>query len=179
MIFCTHHVPQLGAGGHSFQSTETLNYREVDLWRKQYHSRHLERVVNKVSRITNALTCLMPNKRGPKSRSRRQLVNVGNSTVYDTELLPGRWVLDKESHRKTVQRAHRPGAFRVASTFQTVSYDAACVVANTTLFVLLMQEDIRCHDEKVCSVQSDIRKRQWEETMRRWQDQWTMGAGQL
>uniref|UniRef100_A0A182UNX4 Reverse transcriptase zinc-binding domain-containing protein n=1 Tax=Anopheles merus TaxID=30066 RepID=A0A182UNX4_ANOME len=43
-----------------------------------------------------------------------------------------------------------------------------------------MQEDIRCHDEKVASggVQSDTRKWQREETMRRWQDQWTTDAGQ-
>ena len=50
MIFCTHHVPQLAklqAGGHSIQSTETLMYLGVDLCRKQHHSRHLERVVNK------------------------------------------------------------------------------------------------------------------------------------
>uniref|UniRef100_A0A182QMZ0 Uncharacterized protein n=1 Tax=Anopheles farauti TaxID=69004 RepID=A0A182QMZ0_9DIPT len=114
----------------------------------------------------------MPNKRGPKSRSRRQLVNVGNSIIRYGVATWGRWVLDKETHRKSVQRAHRPGALRVASAFQTVSYDAACVVANTTPLVLLMQEDIRCHDEKVASggVQSDIRKRQREETMRRWQD---------
>uniref|UniRef100_A0A182TSX9 Uncharacterized protein n=1 Tax=Anopheles melas TaxID=34690 RepID=A0A182TSX9_9DIPT len=112
MIFCTHHVPQLGelqAGGHSIQSTETLKYLGVDLCHKQHHSRHLKRVVNKASRITNDLTCLMPNKRVPKSRSSRQLVNVGNSIIRYGVATWERWVLDKDTHSKTVQRAHRLG----------------------------------------------------------------------
>uniref|UniRef100_A0A182V2N8 Uncharacterized protein n=1 Tax=Anopheles merus TaxID=30066 RepID=A0A182V2N8_ANOME len=54
-IWCCTGLQELQAGGHSIQSTETLKYLGVDLCRKQHHSRHLERVVNKASRITNAL----------------------------------------------------------------------------------------------------------------------------
>lgn len=183
MIFCTHHNPQVGqlrAGGHTIVSTESLKYLGVELCRKQHHGRHLEKVCSKASRITNVLTALMPNKCGPKSSRRRPLVNVGNSIVRYAAPSWGRTLLQKDVHRTTVQRTHRTGVLRVASAFQTVSYDAACVVASTIPLVLLLEEDIRCHDEKVArgSPGPDIRKRQREETMGRWQQQWTAGAGQ-
>uniref|UniRef100_A0A182T1D9 Uncharacterized protein n=1 Tax=Anopheles maculatus TaxID=74869 RepID=A0A182T1D9_9DIPT len=63
---------------------------------------------------------------------------------------------------------------------QTTSHDATCVVASTIPLVLLIEEDIRCHAEKAVRGGSapDIRGRQLEETMRRWQQQWTVGAEQ-
>ena len=180
MIFCTHHVPQLGelqTGGHSIQSTETLKYLGVDLCHKQHHSWILKGWSIRLhgSRMPWPAWCrisvVLRAAVGDNSSMSATVSWYGVATW-------GRCVLDKETHRKMLQRAHRSGALQVASAFQTVSYDATCVVASTTPLVLLMQEDIHYHDEKIASgdVQSDIRKRQREE--RRWQDQWTTGAGQ-
>ncbi|XP_050072533.1 uncharacterized protein LOC126560621 [Anopheles maculipalpis] len=127
MIFCTHHNPQvaqLRAGGHTIISTESLKYLGVELCRKQHYGRH---EYHEYHGIMNALTALMPNKCGLKSSRRRALVNVGNSIVRYAAPSWGRTLLQRDTN---VQRTHRTVVLRVASAFQTVFYDAACVVAS-------------------------------------------------
>uniref|UniRef100_A0A182SR22 Uncharacterized protein n=1 Tax=Anopheles maculatus TaxID=74869 RepID=A0A182SR22_9DIPT len=118
MIFCTHHIPQidqLRATRHTIVSTKSLKCLGVELCRKQYHGRHLEKDCSKACRMTNVLTALMPNKCGPKSSSMRPLVNV--SIVRYAAPAWGRTLLQRDTHRTTIQRIHRIGVLRVVSAF--------------------------------------------------------------
>lgn len=77
-----------------------------------------------------------------------------------------------------LNRVHNRSAKLVASTFRTVKYDVATLVAGMPPIIELIHEDHRCHERRRATggAPAAIRKEERAETFRKWQEDWDVLA---
>lgn len=139
---------------------------------------HVQAVVGKAKERLTALQRLMPNVRGPGSRSRLLYSGVVHSILLYAAPV---WkeAIKWEKYRTILLSAQRTILLRVASAYRTVSAEAVHVVAGVPPVDLLVKE--RAYLDTVCRdgrnrTRGVIRQAR-AYTIRRWQDQWSRETG--
>ncbi|XP_046662773.1 uncharacterized protein LOC124355656 [Homalodisca vitripennis] len=117
----------------------------------------------------------MANTIGPRTRKRRVLLEVVHSILlYGAEIWAD--ILKQKTYRRKIAAVQRRGALRVSCAYRTVSEAAVLVLAGTTPIDLLAFERAKLYDAKVSGDNSqEARTAAKKETLREWQDRWTLG----
>lgn len=160
-------------GGSVLRSQRHIRYLGVQLEDHLSWNFHVRAVTEKATRINRALGFLLKNHGGPSSVRRRTLASVSTSILRYAA--PVWWEATKlQCNRRRLNRVHNRSARMVASTFRTVKYEVATVVAGLVPIVELIREDHRCHERRQTtgSAPAQIRKEERATTMRLWQQQW-------
>lgn len=105
---------------------------------------HFKYVTSKAQRVTNAVVCMMRNHSGPKSAKRRIIASVVDSILRYAAPV---WHTATESPQcsRLLEAAQKIYAIMVASSFRSVSYEAAVILSSTIPICLLVKEYARCY----------------------------------
>lgn len=106
-----------------------LKYLGLILDAKLNFNAHFAYVESKMSGITRALCCLMPNLRGPAERKRRLYANILSSVALYGAHIWSDSLVNSPSGKTIYRRFQRIIAIRVCSAYRTVSFDAATLMA--------------------------------------------------
>ena len=159
-------------GETHIKTSPCLKYLGVTLDTKLTFWPHIQRVTEKASQMTTALSRLMANVRGPRPAKRRLLMAVTHSVLlYGSEV----WAqaLRIKSYRRRISAVQRRGALRVASAYRTVSEPATLVIASVIPIDLLAFERQEIWNDRE-SQDRALRKRQArQKTLERWQERWS------
>uniref|UniRef100_A0A182JBU3 Uncharacterized protein n=1 Tax=Anopheles atroparvus TaxID=41427 RepID=A0A182JBU3_ANOAO len=129
------------------RSQRHIRYLGVQLEDHLSWNFHVKAVTEKAARINRALGYLLKNHGGPSSVRRRTLASVSSSILRYAA--PVWWqATNLQGNRRRLNRVHNRSAKMVASTFRTVRYDVATVVAGLPPIVELIREDHRCHERR-------------------------------
>lgn len=160
-------------GGTILRSKRHIRYLGVQVEDHLSWNFHVKAVTEKATKINRALGYLLRNHGGPSSVRRRTLASVSTSILRYAA--PVWWEATKvQSNRRLLNRVHNRSARMVASTFRTVRYEVATVVAGLTPIVELIREDHRCHERRRTTggAPAEIRKEERAATMQIWQQEW-------
>lgn len=160
-------------GNCRLEEKPTLKYLGIILDRHLKFGPHLQYVTEKATKVTNALTRIMPRTGGPGEAKRRVLHSAAESVMlYGAPV----WVecLKIKKRRKFLIKAQRKGILRVSCGYRTISNEAAAVIASVIPADLLAEERAATYMKP-----SEIKKRERENTINKWQTRWesaTKGA---
>ena len=151
---------------------ENLKYLGVLLDTKLTFMAQILKITEKAARLTNALSRLMRNTRGPKTGKRRLLMSVTHSILlYGAEV----WAdcIRKVTYASKLTSVQRQGALRISCAYRTVSLEAALVIAGVIPIDLLALERqcIYLNKEREGIDRAKASARQI--SLNKWQDRWT------
>lgn len=177
------HRPRRGTevqvGGHRIQWQDSMKYLGVKVDRKVKLDAHIEHAAKRAKETTDMIARVMPNTKGPRHARRRLLGRVAESIML---YAAPAWASNMKhaKHRNTVDSAQRKATRQETCAYRTISAEAACAIAGTPPAHLLVQERARIW-EKRRQIQTavtelttikEVKKREKEETLRRWQKEW-------
>ncbi|XP_066909794.1 uncharacterized protein [Halyomorpha halys] len=109
---------------------------------------HKEHISGKSAKVTSFLSRLMPNVEGPKESSRRLLATVVSYIMLYAASI---WkeAMATISYRIQMVSVYRRVCLRTASYFQTISYEAVCVIARMPPVEFLVEERSRHYGQRL------------------------------
>ncbi|KAL7297100.1 hypothetical protein TKK_0009523 [Trichogramma kaykai] len=120
---------ELRSGDCMIMSACSLRYLGVQIDFRPRFAEHLAKVSEKASRVTAALSRIMPNVGGTRQSRRRLLALViGSVILYAAPIRHG--ALKVKAYSRQISSARRRICLRVIAGFLTISNDAACVLAD-------------------------------------------------
>lgn len=123
-------MPTVRVGGVDVQVNESMKYLGVFIDGSWNFKAHFKYVEAKVTKVTRALSRLMPNLRGPGERKRQLYSNVLTSVaMYAAPMWGGIFSNASEKTLRPLRRLQRTIAIRVTACYRTISFDAATLLA--------------------------------------------------
>lgn len=157
-------------GSTNIEPKRALKYLGIWLDDNLIFGEHIKRAREKAERCQMALARLMPNVGGPGPAKRMVLGGVVQSVMlYGAPVWGAALVMKK--YRQMLISVQRKAALRVISAYRTVSAEAALVIAGMVPLDLLAEERVRLHRSREGHLK-EVRVREREETMNRWQTRW-------
>lgn len=163
--------PVFSMKGVAVEPQEDLRYLGDQLSRKLGFKLHIETAAKKAGATAESLRKILPNVGGARQWKRKVVAMAVQSQLFYAAPV---WAdaLEFESNIKTLVRAQRRMALRVAKAYRTVSANAILVVAGMVPAHLKAQEQqfkFRALKEGVVVEEGNLR----DITFRKWQAQWT------
>lgn len=124
---------------------QSLKYLGVMLDSKLTFRPHFEYIEQKIAKVHRALGRLMPNLRGPGEK-KRLYANVILSILMDAAPIWNEAFMVSRSSQRVINRTIRSLAIRILSGFQTISLEAALLLARIPLAYLLANMRRRVYD---------------------------------
>lgn len=166
---------EIRVGSQIIHSKPVLKYLGMMIDNRLCYKPHIEYVTNKASKIMAALTRMLPNCAGPRTKSRLLLVKVVASVVLYAAPIWAEAALVKENRRKLLS-VNRICALRAICGYRTISDEAAFVIAGMIPIDILANEMWRVF-MRTTSQQSvridEIRKEEREASFAEWQARWS------
>uniref|UniRef100_A0A6V7KNJ0 Reverse transcriptase zinc-binding domain-containing protein n=1 Tax=Bracon brevicornis TaxID=1563983 RepID=A0A6V7KNJ0_9HYME len=164
----------LNVGECSITSQPYIRYSGVMLDWRLSHTRHVERVTEKASRVAMLLARLMPNIGGPRQDRRQLLASVVVSVLTYGIAICGE-VLEMETYRRKVAAVHQISALRVACAFRTISNDAVSVIANMMPIEVIAVERKQLYAERGANPaeRKELRRNVKQRSIELWQQKWS------
>lgn len=126
--------------------SKQMKYLGVILDPKLTFFQHFIYIRDKVAGVTQALTRIMPNLRGPGEKKRRLYVAIIESIVMYGAPVWGRALMKSKPALRLIGRLQRPVANRVCVAYRTVSRDAAMLLARQPPYELVAEERLRVYE---------------------------------
>lgn len=144
VLFCGNVRPDVNpvvrVGRTFVRMSPRLKYLGLMLDARLNFSAHFSYVEEKMTKITRALCCLMPNLRGRSERKRRLYANVlGSMALYGAPIWSDS-LASSPSGKRTFRHFQRVIELRVCSAYRTVSFAAATLMARIPPWDLVAAE---------------------------------------
>lgn len=167
-----HQTVVIRVGQHEITSKRQIKYLGVMIDDRMNFGAHINYIADKASKVTAALSRMMPNVGGPKQSKRQVIARVVSSTIlYAAPVWSGS--LEVQRTKKKLASVYRLAAMRVCSSYRTISEDAVNVIAGMVPIDILADEARRRYERaRSDNMERETRNDEKEESMRRWQDRW-------
>lgn len=159
-------------GRQRIRSQPYLRYLGVWVDARLRFDAHLRSCSERASGVAAALARVMPNTGGPRQDRRKLISSVTTSILlYAAPIWAG--TLETKEYGRGAVTVYRRCALRIACAFRTVSYEAACVVAEMPPIELLAAERQQVYYRKQQEPQNPhVAKSERSATIARWQSRW-------
>lgn len=166
---------ELRVGSQIIHSKPAIKYLGMMIDNRLSYKPHIEYVLNKASNMVAALSRMLPNCGGPRSRSRSLLVRVIGSVILYASPIWAAATVEKGNRRKLLS-VYRLCALRAICGYRTISDDAAFVLAGM-IPVDIMADEMRRVYERIIRQPDEskgkIRMEEREASLTVWQARWS------
>lgn len=132
--------------GQYIRTAATMKYLGVMLDSRLKYIQHFKYIEEKMSKMTRALSALMPNVRGPDESRRRLYANVMSSVALYGAPVWSRALEASAEGKRIFRRMQKTVAVRVCSAYRSVSFDAITLLARTVPYELVAAERRRVYE---------------------------------
>ena len=136
--------------GEQIEVKNTVKYLGIHIDKRLNFTKHVKRVTQKASKISNNLNKIMPRTHGAGETKRKLLATVAESIVcYGAPVWDKK--LEIKQNAKDLEKTQRITAIRISRAYRTVSNDAVMVIGRCIPWVIKLEvrREIRQTKEQV------------------------------